>query len=146
MPSCLPTLLHHVLLGPERAKYNFFIFLFFFGYTMRHAGSYLPDRGSNLCPLQWKPGVLTTGPPGQTQNITFQKMALKKKKWLYKSSLVAQTVKNLPDNAGDPGSIPGSERTPGEGNGYLLQYSCFRNSTEEPGGLQSMGSKRAGHD
>ena len=26
-------------------------------------------------------------------------------------------------NAGDPGSIPGLGRSPGEGNGYLLQYS-----------------------
>ena len=28
-------------------------------------------------------------------------------------------------NAGDRGSIPGSGRCPGEGNGYLLQYSCI---------------------
>ena len=28
---------------------------------------------------------------------------------------------------GDPGSIPGSERSPGEGNGYPLQYSCLEN-------------------
>ena len=28
-------------------------------------------------------------------------------------------------NVGDPGSIPGSERSPGEGKGYLLQYSCL---------------------
>ena len=30
-------------------------------------------------------------------------------------------------NAGDPGSIPGSQRPPGEGNGYPLQYSCLEN-------------------
>ena len=30
-------------------------------------------------------------------------------------------------NAGDPGSIPGSERSPGEGNGTPLQYSCLEN-------------------
>ena len=30
-------------------------------------------------------------------------------------------------NAGDPGSIPGSGRFPGEGNGNLLQYSCLEN-------------------
>ena len=30
-------------------------------------------------------------------------------------------------NVEDPGSIPGSERSPGEGNGNLLQYSCLRN-------------------
>ena len=36
-------------------------------------------------------------------------------------------VKNTPDNAGDVGSIPGSEKSPGEGNGKPLQYSCLRN-------------------
>ena len=30
-------------------------------------------------------------------------------------------------NAGDPGSIPGSERSPGEGNGNPLQYSFLEN-------------------
>ena len=28
-------------------------------------------------------------------------------------------------SAGDPGSVPGSGRSPGEGNGYPLQYSCL---------------------
>ena len=36
-------------------------------------------------------------------------------------------VKNLPATAGDVGSIPGSERSPGEGNGSPLQYSCLEN-------------------
>ena len=36
-------------------------------------------------------------------------------------------VKNLPANAGDAGSIPGSGRSPGEGNGNPLQYSCLEN-------------------
>ena len=31
-------------------------------------------------------------------------------------------------NAGDPGSIPGSGRSPGEGKGYPLQYSRLENS------------------
>ena len=44
-------------------------------------------------------------------------------------------------NAGDLGSIPGLGRSPGEGNGNPLQYSCLGNSTEEPGGLRSMGSQ-----
>ena len=35
--------------------------------------------------------------------------------------------KNLPANAGDTRSIPGSGRSPGEGNGYPLQYSCLGN-------------------
>ena len=33
-------------------------------------------------------------------------------------------------NAGDMGSIPGSGRFPGEGNGNLLQYSCLGNLTD----------------
>ena len=36
-------------------------------------------------------------------------------------------VKNLPDNAGNTGSICGSGRSPGEGNGNPLQYSCLEN-------------------
>ena len=32
-------------------------------------------------------------------------------------------------NAGDPGSIPRSGRSSGEGNGYPLQYSCLENPT-----------------
>ena len=34
-------------------------------------------------------------------------------------------VENLPTNAEDVGSIPGSGRSPGEGNGNLFQYSCL---------------------
>ena len=56
-------------------------------------------------------------------------------------------VKNLPANAGDMGSVPGSGRSPREGKGIPLQYSCLGNPwTEEPGGLQSMRSHRVRHD
>jgi len=41
---------------------------------------------------------------------------------------VTQTVKNLPAKAGDMGSIPGLGRSPGEENGYPLQYSCLENA------------------
>ena len=56
-------------------------------------------------------------------------------------------VKN-PANAGasgDAGFIPGLGRSPGGGNGNLLQYSCLENSTdlEKPGGLQSMGAQES---
>ena len=33
-------------------------------------------------------------------------------------------------NAGDLGSIPGLGRSPGEGNGTPLQYSCLENPTD----------------
>ena len=36
-------------------------------------------------------------------------------------------VKNPPANAGDVGSVPGLERSPGEGNGNPLQCSCLEN-------------------
>ena len=39
-------------------------------------------------------------------------------------------VKASASNAGDPGSIPGSGRFPGEGNGNPLQYSCLENAMD----------------
>ena len=39
-------------------------------------------------------------------------------------------VKNLPAKAGNLGSIPGSGRSPGEGNGNPLQCSCLENPTD----------------
>ena len=37
-------------------------------------------------------------------------------------------------NTGDLCLIPGSERSPGEGNGYPLQYSCLENSMDKGAG------------
>ena len=49
-------------------------------------------------------------------------------------------------SAEDPGSIPGSGRSPGEGNGNHSIILAWRTPwTEEPGGLQSMGLQRIGH-
>ena len=46
------------------------------------------------------------------------------------ASLVAQWLKNPSASAGEAGSIPGLGRSPGEGNGNLLQYSCLGNSMD----------------
>ena len=54
-------------------------------------------------------------------------------------------VKASACNAGDLDSIPGLARSPGEGNGNPLQYSCLENPIE-PGRLPSMGSQRVRHD
>ena len=59
-------------------------------------------------------------------------------------------VKNPPVNAGDlrdAGSIPGLGRSPGEGNGNLLQYSCLENPMDR-GTWQATvhGFARVGHD
>ena len=42
-------------------------------------------------------------------------------------------VKNLPANAGVVASITGSGRSPGEGNGNPLQYSCLENPMDRGG-------------
>ena len=56
-------------------------------------------------------------------------------------------VKNPPANAGDVGSIPEVGRSPGEGNGNPLQYSCLGNlmDREKPGRPQPMRSQRVRH-
>ena len=46
---------------------------------------------------------------------------------LNQASLVAPIRKESTCNTGDPGSIPGSGKSPGEKNGYPLQYSCLEN-------------------
>ena len=44
--------------------------------------------------------------------------------------LVGSDGKESLCNVGDPGSIPGLGRSPGEENGYLFQYSCLENSMD----------------
>ena len=60
---------------------------------------------------------------------------------------MAQAVKNPPASVGDPGSIPGLGRYPGEGNGNPLQYSCLENSMDRGAWWASVhGVARAGRD
>ena len=56
--------------------------------------------------------------------------------------------RDLPANAGDVGLIPGLGRSPGEGNGNPLQYSCLENSMDRGAwqAIQSMGSQRVRRD
>ena len=55
-------------------------------------------------------------------------------------------VKNPPDNTGDVGSIPGSRRSPGEGNGNSPQYSCLGTSMDRGAWwVEPMGLQRVGH-
>ena len=69
---------------------------------------------------------------------------------LYMDFPVDSEVKNPPANAGDTGdtsSIPGSGRSPWEGNGKPFQYSCLDNTLDRGAGeLQSMRLQRVRHD
>ena len=47
-----------------------------------------------------------------------------------RASRVAQMVKNLPANAGEPGFNPWVRKIPGEGNDNPLHYSCLENSMD----------------
>ena len=69
------------------------------------------------------------------------------------ASLVAQLVKNpfamqeSTCNAGEQGSIPGSKRSPGEGNGNPLQYSCLENPMDREAWWATVhGVARVGHN
>ena len=59
-------------------------------------------------------------------------------------------VRNPPANSGDKGDaglIPGSGRSPGEGNGNTLQYSCLENPMDRgPWWATVHGSQSVGHD
>ena len=50
-------------------------------------------------------------------------------------------------NSGDPGSVPGLGRSPGEGNGSPLQYSCLKNTMDRGAWRATVcGVARVGHD
>ena len=56
-------------------------------------------------------------------------------------------VKKSACQEGEAGLIPGSGSSPERGNDNPLQYSCLGNPMDRgPGGLQSMGSQKVGHD
>ena len=65
---------------------------------------------------------------------------------MVKASLVAQLVNNLPAMQ-KTGLIPGSGRSPGEGNGNPLQYSCLENPMDRDAWQTTVhGVSRVGHD
>ena len=89
------------------------------------------------------PGTLKSSTP---QFKSINSLALS---FLYSPTLIpgGSDGKAFAYNAGDPGSIPGLGRSPGEGNGNPLQYLAWKIPwTEESGRLQSMRSQRVGHD
>jgi len=70
----------------------------------------------------------------------------KREKHRIESPNMGGVVKKPPVNAGDMHSVPGSGRSPGEGNGNPLQYSSLENSMDRRVWLQSILLHRVGHD
>ena len=68
-----------------------------------------------------------TGDGGMNWETGVDMYSLLHLKW---ASLLAQTVRKSVCSVGDVCSIPGSRRSPEEGNGYPHQYSCLENSLD----------------
>ena len=92
-----------------------------------------------MCPA-WAGRSLSTGPPRKS-SISFEgatshysriwtSLATTQGFKKHKASSGGSVVKNPPANTGDAGSIPGSGRLPGEGNGLSFQYSCLENPVD----------------
>ena len=125
------------------------VFLCFPGSSGKESACNAGDLGSIPC---------LGGSPGEGNSYPFQYSGLENsmdcmvqgvtnsRTWLsdfHCASQVALEVKNLSAKAGDTGSIPGWGSSPRGGNSNPLQYSCWRIPwTEQPGGLQSLGSQR----
>ena len=88
--------------------------------------SVLPMNTQAWFPLGWT-GLISLQSKGFSRvfsNTTVQKYQFFGTQLSFRTSLVAQTVKHLSTM---PGSIPGSGRSPGEGNGNPLQCYCLEN-------------------
>ena len=83
---------------------------------------------------------------GQRSLVGYSPRGGKSWTWL-RTSLVAHKVKHLAYNVGDLGSIPGSGRSSGEGNGNPLQHSCLENPMDGGAWWATVhGVARVGHD
>ena len=113
-----------------------------------------PGVCSDLCPLSqwWNLTTLSSDAPFSLE------LTLWKRPWWRERARTALTQvvgfpggsveKNPSANAGDPGLIPSTGRSPGEGNGNPLQYSCLENSIDRGAwqAMQCMGSQIIGHN
>ena len=78
-------------LWPEKCISYFFLF---FGHTTQLAGSQFPNQELNPCPLHWKWGVLTTGPPGKSPSEIVNQRAGGRPCWLPSPPTIIIASKN----------------------------------------------------
>ena len=79
-----------------------------------------PSQRSNPCFLHWQADSLPLSHLGSPLHLYIYC-------WVTVGFLGGSVVKNPPASAGDAGSIPGSGRSLGGGNGNPFQYSCLGN-------------------
>ena len=84
---------------------------------------------SYLCPIHSHHLVLLPL-PSTIKHYIYTGLNTKTQYIKHSLAMIGSEVKVSACNAGDPGLIPGSGRSPGEGNGNPLQYSCLENSME----------------
>ena len=87
-------------------------------------------------------------PWGHKESDTTERLSIAQHILYLKACQVALVVKNPPANSGnirDVDSVPGSGRSPGEGHGNPLQYSCLENphGQRNPAGYSPMGHKES---
>ena len=121
---------------------------------MWHIGSQFPDQGSNLHPLPWEHGVLTTGPPGKS-HLWILMSSCTESGVLYSSWFPTLT---FPSGASGKalacqyrrckiwGFDPWVRKIPRRRTWHPVFLPEESSWTEEAGGLQSTGSKRVGHE
>ena len=109
--------------------------------TSLRSRNWSPGAGSDnsKIPPPRCPGILSVL---SSSGLRFT-FVLRKACWEFGGFLCGSGVKNPPANAGDASLIPRSGRSPGDHSSILAWELPW---TEEPGGLQSMGSQRVGHD
>ena len=121
--------------------------------------SWLAVRPEQDCPSPWARGFSSRlGPSHLTYRVAVRDRRNKTggtpvTARLTQSEVNAEVIRGFPGGSGGeelPAMqelIPGSRRPPGEGSSYPHQYSCWRiPRTEEPGGLQPMGSQTVRQD
>ena len=79
---------------------------------------------------------------GESSGTTLLNVLVESSLWFAMGFPGGSVVKNPPANAGDRGSIPMSGRSPGEGHGNPLPYSCLENPMNRGAWLQSLELQR----
>ena len=107
-----------------------------------HTGCHSLEKNTCLAPEVWLPvpwGLCTFPAPTSPSQTKFLQVQFTEAYLGYNSSLSdtggfpgGSDGEASPYNEGDPGWIPGSGRSPGEGNGNPLQCSCLENPMDRP--------------